>query len=234
MICLNVKENAVSLRNKEYILDSIILLVIIQIARVIIKYILLSQFNFTLENLNIINIISIIIVGVSAAFIFRGNDLFNSAGQRLIKLNNKYTNKKIRLASGFIGIMGLCIAPYFKGGYLSSNLIILTLYLIVQPIFEEILFREYIWNYIGSFEKDEKKVLIIISIVSALFKLGYWDIISQNLSVIGSSYFTVDIIMPKVFFGLIVAFVLGIIKIKYKDTYLCIFAHSLINIIFGK
>ena len=55
MICLNVKENAVSLRNKEYILDSIILLVIIQIARVIIKYILLSQFNFTLENLNIIN-----------------------------------------------------------------------------------------------------------------------------------------------------------------------------------
>ncbi len=84
------------------------------------------------------------------------------------------------------------------------------------------------------FEKDEKKVLIIISILSALFKLGYWDIISQNLSVIGSSYFTVDIIMPKVFFGLIVAFVLGIIKIKYKDTYLCIFAHSLINIIFGK
>ena len=77
MICLNVKENAVSLRNKEYILDSIILLVIIQIARVIIKYILLSQFNLTLENLNIINIISIIIVGVSSAFIFRGNDLFN-------------------------------------------------------------------------------------------------------------------------------------------------------------
>ena len=58
MICLNVKENAVSLRNKEYILDSIILLVIIQIARVIIKYILLSQFNLTLENLNIINIIN--------------------------------------------------------------------------------------------------------------------------------------------------------------------------------
>ena len=73
-----------------------------------------------------------------------------------------------------------------------------------------------------------------VNILSALFKLGYWDIISQNLSVIGSSYFTVDIIMPKVFFGLIVAFVLGIIKIKYKDTYLCIFAHSLINIIFGK
>ena len=82
--------------------------------------------------------------------------------------------------------------------------------------------------FIGSY------FLFIISILSALFKLGYWDIISQNLSVIGSSYFTVDIIMPKVFFGLIVAFVLGIIKIKYKDTYLCIFAHSLINIIFGK
>ena len=106
--------------------------------------------------------------------------------------------------------------------------------MIIQPIFEEVIFREYIWNYIGSFEKDENKVLIIVSILSALFKLGYWDIVSQNLSVVGSSFFTIDIIMPKVFLGLIIAFILGIIKIKYKDTYLCIFAHSLINIFFAR
>ena len=234
MIYLDIKESRVSLRNKEYILDCIILLVIVQIIRVIIKYIFLSQFNFTLENINIINIISIMIVGISTSFILRGSDLFNPAGQRLKKLNNRYNNRNIRLILGGISLVGICVAPYFSGGYLFTNLIVLFLALIIQPIFEEVIFREYIWNYIGSFEKDENKVLIIVSILSALFKLGYWDIVSQNLSVVGSSFFTIDIIMPKVFLGLIIAFILGIIKIKYKDTYLCIFAHSLINIFFAR
>lgn len=234
MIYLDIKESRFSLRNKEYILDCIILLVIVQIIRVIIKYIFLSQFNFTLENINIINIISIMIVGISTSFILRGSDLFNPAGQRLKKLNNRYNNRNIRLILGGISLVGICVAPYFSGGYLFTNLIVLFLALIIQPIFEEVIFREYIWNYIGSFEKDENKVLIIVSILSALFKLGYWDIVSQNLSVVGSSFFTIDIIMPKVFLGLIIAFILGIIKIKYKDTYLCIFAHSLINIFFAR
>lgn len=231
---MDIKESRFSLRNKEYILDCIILLVIVQIIRVIIKYIFLSQFNFTLENINIINIISIMIVGISTSFILRGSDLFNPAGQRLKKLNNRYNNRNIRLILGGISLVGICVAPYFSGGYLFTNLIVLFLALIIQPIFEEVIFREYIWNYIGSFEKDENKVLIIVSILSALFKLGYWDIVSQNLSVVGSSFFTIDIIMPKVFLGLIIAFILGIIKIKYKDTYLCIFAHSLINIFFAR
>ena len=231
---MNIKENSYISKSKEYILDAIILLVIVQIARVIIKYIFLSQFNFTLENINIINIISIMIVGISTSFILRGSDLFNPAGQRLKKLNNRYNNRNIRLILGGISLVGICVAPYFSGGYLFTNLIVLFLALIIQPIFEEVIFREYIWNYIGSFEKDENKVLIIVSILSALFKLGYWDIVSQNLSVVGSSFFTIDIIMPKVFLGLIIAFILGIIKIKYKDTYLCIFAHSLINIFFAR
>lgn len=230
MICLNIKENSSISKSKEYILDAIILLVIIQIARVIIKYIFLSQLNFTLENVNITNIISIMFVGISMCIILRGNELFNPAGQRLIKLNNRYDNKNKRLILGGITLIGICVSPYIKGGYLYSNLILLTLSLIVQPIFEEVIFRDYIWNYIGSFERDEKKVLVIVSLLSALFKIGYWDIISQNLSVVSSSFFTIDIIISKVFFGLIIAFILGILKIKYKDTYLCILAHSLINV----
>ena len=169
----------------------------------------------------------------ASLLINRANDLFNPAGQRLIKLNNKYNNKKLRLILGSITLGAICVTPYFKGGYLSSNLIILTLSLIAQPIFEEVIFRDYIWNYIRSFQKDEKKVLIIVSLLSALFKIGYWDIISQNLSVVSSSFFTIDIIISKVLFGLIIAFILGIVKIKYKDTYLCIFVHSLINVFWG-
>lgn len=234
VIYLDIKENSTISKGKEYILDAIILLVIVQIARVIIKYIFLSQLNFTLENVNIANIISIMLVGISVSLILRGNDLFNPAGQRLTNLNNRYNNKNIRLILGGITFGAVCIMTYFDGGYLPSNLIMLALSLIVQPIFEEVIFREYIWNYMGRFQKDEKKVLVIVSLLSSLFKIGYWDIISQNLSVVGSSFFTIDIIIAKIFFGLIIAFILGIVKIKYKDTYLCIFVHSLINVFFER
>lgn len=234
VIYLDIKEDGSIYKNKEYILDAIILLFIVQIARIIIKYIFLSQLNFTLENINIINIISIMLVGMILSFILRGNSLFNPPKQVLTNLNNRHNNKNVRLILGGITLICICVKPYFSGGYLLSNLIILTLSLIVQPIFEEIIFREYIWNYIGSFQKDQKKVLVIVSLLSALFKIGYWDIISQNLSVVSSSFFTIDIIIYKVFFGLVMAFILGIIRIKYKDTYLCIFVHSLLNIFFTR
>ena len=227
---MNVKEIKPDLRKKDYILDCTILLLIIQLARVIIKYILQIPLNMTLENINIVSIISMMIVGISVSFILKGNDLYNPAVQRLIKLNNRYNNKNIRLIFGGISLICICIAPYLKGGYQISNLIILFLTLIVEPIFEEIIFREYLWNYIESFEKNENKTLIIITILSSIFKIGYWDIISQNLNVIGSSFFTIDIMLSKIFWGLIVAFILGIIKIKYKDINLCIFSHSFINI----
>lgn len=219
------------LRGKEYILDAIILLVIIQIVRVIIKYIFLSQLNFTLETVNIANIISIMLVGSSLSLILRGNDLFNPASQRLIKLNNKYNNKNIRIVLGSIAIVSICLKTYLKGGLLTSSLIMVTLALIVQPVFEELIFREYLWNYIENFLHDDKKVLIIISILSALFKFGYWDIVSQNLSVISSSLYTIDVLSSRVFFDLILAFILGGFKMKYQDTYLCIFVHSLLNIL---
>ena len=204
---------------KEYILDVVILLVITQIFRVVIKYIFLSQLNFTLENVNIANIISIMLIGISLSMFIRGNDLFNPASQSLIKLNNRYTNKNVRIILGIVTLISLISNIYLDGGFIKSNLIVIALFMIVQPIFEEIIFREYLWNYIGCFMKDEKIILVVISILSAIFQIGYWDIVSQNLSLVGSSFYTVDIILSRVVFNFILGLILGIVKIKYKDTY---------------
>ncbi|WP_443081656.1 CPBP family intramembrane glutamic endopeptidase [Terrisporobacter sp.] len=234
MIQLNLNESKARLVKKEYILDVIILLVITQIFRVVIKYVFLSQLNLTLENINIANIISIMLVGISLSMFLRGSDLFNPAGQRLIKLNNRYTNKNIRIILGIVTLISLILNICLDGGFIKSNLIIMTLFMIAQPIFEEVIFREYLWNYIGCFLKDEKRILAIISILSAIFQIGYWDIVSQNISVVGSSFYTVDVVLSRVLFNFILAFILGIVKIKYKDTHLCIFVHSLANIFFIK
>ena len=80
-------------------LDCFLVLVVLQIARIIIKNILLSVLNFTDINLNIANIISIMIVGISVFMFLRGSSLFNPAGNRLTEMANKYDNKKIRIIS---------------------------------------------------------------------------------------------------------------------------------------
>ena len=71
-------------------LDCFLVLVVLQIARIIIKNILLSVLNFTDINLNIANIISIMIVGISVFMFLRGSSLFNPAGNRLTEMANKY------------------------------------------------------------------------------------------------------------------------------------------------
>lgn len=230
---LNLDVSKSRIQDKEYVLDAVLLLIIVQIARITLKYIFLSQLNFTYENVNIANIISIMLVGISLAHFLRGNNRFNPAGQRLTNLNNKYHNKNTRIILGILAGLGILVSYFLEGGAFFTTLVILSLSLIVEPIFEEVIFRDFLWNYMSNYQKDEKKILINISILSALFKIGYWDIISQNLNVVGSSFYTVDIIFSKVIFGLIFAFILGIVRMKFKDTYICIFLHSLINVLFG-
>ena len=88
-------KKSISIREREYILDCFLILIVLQIARIIIKNVLLSVLSFTAINLNIANIISIMIVGISVFLFLRGSSLFNPAGYRLTQMANKYENKKI-------------------------------------------------------------------------------------------------------------------------------------------
>ncbi|EGT3954628.1 CPBP family intramembrane metalloprotease, partial [Clostridioides difficile] len=69
---------------KKCIIDSILLMFIIQILRMILNYVLLSQFEFTLENFNIINLISFTLVGLSLILFLKDNSLYNKVRNRKI------------------------------------------------------------------------------------------------------------------------------------------------------
>lgn len=222
----------ISIKNKEYILDCLLIVFILQIIRIIIKSILLSVFNFTDINLNIANIVSIMIVGISIFLFLRGSSLFNPAGYRLTEMANNYEHKKIRVIFLAVTLISLIFTIVIKTEYIFYELVILCLTTIVVPIYEEMLFRQYLWNYVKSFVESEKVTWIIISIISVLFILGYWDIVSQNLQVISSDKFAVDVITSKMGLGIIIAAATGFVKYKYKDIYLCIFLHIIISCIF--
>ncbi|MBU5336717.1 CPBP family intramembrane metalloprotease [Intestinibacter bartlettii] len=212
-------------------LDCFLILVILQLVRIIIKNVLLSVLNFTAINLNIANIISIMIVGISIFLFLRGSNLFNPAGYRLTQMSNKYDNKNIRIIFFILMLMSLALTIIFKTDYVFYEILIMCLSAVVVPLYEELLFRQYLWNYVNSFVENQKTTWIIISIISVLFILGYWDIISQNLEVISSDKFAIDVVTSKMGLGILIAAATGFMKYKYKDIYLCIFVHIIISCI---
>lgn len=226
-----VKKN-INITSKEYILDCLLIIFILQIARIIIKNVLFSVFNFTDINLNIANIVSIMIVGISISLFLKGSSLFNPAGYRLVEMANNYENKRIRIIFLVIALTSLALTIIIKTECIFYELVIMCLATLVIPIYEELLFRQYLWNYINGFVESEKVTWIIISIISILFVFGYWDIVSQNLQSINSDKFAVDIISSKLVVQAVVSVATGFLKCKYKDIYLCIFLHIIISCIF--
>ncbi|MGN1031953.1 MAG: CPBP family intramembrane glutamate endopeptidase, partial [Intestinibacter sp.] len=136
-----MKKAKIGIRDKEFLLDCFLILVVLQIGRIIIKNILLSVLNFTSINVNIANIVSIMIVGISVFLFLRGSNLFNPAGYRLTELSNKYDNKKIRIILFAITLLSLIVTVIFKSDRVFYGLLLICLSAIVVPFYEEMLFR---------------------------------------------------------------------------------------------
>ena len=229
---MNLGKLNFKIKDKEFLLDCFLILFVLQIGRIVIKNILLSVLNFTAVNVNIANIISIMIVGISVFLFLRGSNSFNPAGYRLTELSNKYDNKKIRIILFAVTLLSLLATIVIKGDNVFYGWLMICLSAVVIPFYEEMIFRQYLWNYINTFVEEEKITWIIVSILSILFVLGYWDMISQNIMVISSDKFTVDIALSRMGLGVIISAVTGFMKYKYKDIYLCVFLHTIINCIF--
>ena len=80
--------------------------------------------------------------------------------------------------------------------------------------------------------ENQKTTWVVITIMSVLFILGYWDIVNQNLQIVGSDKFAVDVTFTNMKLGVLMSAITGFMKYKYKDIYLCIFLHIIISCIF--
>lgn len=211
-------------------MDSIFLIGIIQLFRSFINKILLSQLNLNLLNAQIINMISCMIVCISLSLILKNNELYSPVGHKLIIMTNtKITLPKIILL-GILTVL-IVINPNFNGGYIISNIIPLVTSTIIIPILEELLFREYLWNYFKNYVRNRFKIFIGITILYGIYYIGYIDIIHRELTLVNQSAYTLNLILYGVVRYLVLGSILGFIKIKFKDTQICILVHSLINVI---
>lgn len=129
-----------------------LLMFIVQILRMILNYVLLSQFEFTLENFNIINLISFTLVGLSLILFLKDNSLYNKVRNRKIteafeENKNNILIEKCKLIL-FVVVLSLAIiVTYCTKGYVLFNVTMMTLSVLIVPIFEE-LFLENIYGTI--------------------------------------------------------------------------------------
>ena len=99
---------------------------------------------------------------------------------------------------------------------------------IITPIFEELIFRGYVWNKLNIVFDKECKVYIVTTVLFGLWHIGYISSISFRVH-----EGLITVIIWKVITGLCFGIILGGLRLKTKNTYLTILLHGVLNI-FGK
>jgi membrane protease YdiL (CAAX protease family) len=94
---------------------------------------------------------------------------------------------------------------------------------IVTPIYEELLFRGYIWNRFGK-AMDKKSAVYIWNI----FLFALWHIGYMVPHIIEGNWFAV---LTKLAAGAIFGVVLGFIRMRTDNCYITILAHGIMNLI---
>lgn len=217
-------------KSREYILDVILILLILQLGRICINNILSSQLRLSLSNFMITTVISFILTIIFLLLVLKNNKKFNIPHLKIVNMFDQKVNSIRKLLGIIIGTI-VCLLPYFKGGYTLYNIEKIILFIIIIPVFEELVFREYMWNYLYNFSKNIPKIFISITLLYAIFQFGYVDIIIKYMKLIYSTSYLIDIVNLVVIRGIIIGAILNFIKVKLKDIYICILVHILINIL---
>lgn len=114
----------------------------------------------------------------------------------------------------------------FTGGF---HAIILLFYSsIVTPIFEELIFRGYVWNKLNTIFSKEWKTYIVSTVLFSLWHIGYISSIAFRVE-----NGLANAMIWKVITGFCFGIILGAVRLKTKNSYSTILLHGVLNI-FGR
>lgn len=131
-------------------------------------------------------------------------------------------------------IIGTCITAILliatPSNYLDGFQAIILLFYgsVITPIFEELIFRGYIWNKLNTIFEKEWITYIVSTVLFALWHLGYIDSIAFR-----TETGLANAILWKVITGLCYGVVLGAVRLKTKNSYSTMLLHGMMNI-FGR
>lgn len=227
MKLFNTPFKSISTRNQLFVLFIKIILIITLIQ--VLRALVMGGLWFAVkpgENIvlfQVINGISFVVVGILLLAWFKPspNDL---------NLNWDGINKRSRIIYVILGIIlfTLLILPVVLGFELEMIVMGFVFGLIV-PLFEELLFRGYLWNKVEKSLKSQRSGLItwiIITLSFALWHIGYLDVFLIHPIKIA----LIPLIIGKIGVGLILGSIVGFIRLKTGKVYGSFFFHAFWNI----
>jgi membrane protease YdiL (CAAX protease family) len=148
--------------------------------------------------------------------------------------NNPSKGRIIRYSAATIIVMLLIIlTPVFNGGFSSDVIIPLVLSTLATPVFEELIFRGYVWNELKHCFENELSVYMISTLLFAVWHLGYFDSIWFRMTLSGHNTGFAFAMFMKVITGLCFGIIIGFVRYKLKNSYAAMLMHSFMNI-FGR
>ena len=207
----------------------IIVLVIIQLTRMIIRQLLFKFVDQTNLNCDITAMLTMCLLTALIVFIANKQKITLSFVPNIHSTKGRIGYIFSTILAAFL----ILSTPYFNSNF-SANLIIPLVYsTIVTPVFEELIFRGYVWNELAMNFKSEFKVYIISTIFFAVWHLGYIDIIWFKMYLRGEVIGLQFAMFMKVITGLIFGIIIGWVRYKTKNCYAAMLIHSIMNV-FGR
>ncbi len=155
-------------------------------------------------------------------------------------LDIKKMDKRVKIVYLIGGILVIVIALLTPSLWLEPSpmtIISVVESVLIYPIFEELLFRGYVWSKLEKrFEGRRFGGMEIIALNSLLFgvwHLGYLDVIFMKTQAQLTSTPFVTIMFYKVLTGMVFGVLTGVARWRMKSTYSSILVHSFFNI-FGR
>jgi len=185
-------------------------LVLLQLGRIIFKYVIFIFIDRSLLSDVIVNMLYMgIIIGVFIAIIKKKKININIFPE---KFNIKYKVFTIIVSLFFI------ITPIVTTNYQLYNILSLIYNAIITVIFEEFIFRGYIFKEI-SLMKNDLIAYIVSTLLFGIWHFGYIDTIIWRTSLFYTNSDIVNIMFWKVITGIVIGIVLGFFRYKNKNVY---------------
>lgn len=132
---------------------------------------------------------------------------------------------QVHMAAAVAAVLFFAITLFWVKTFTWQNLLMIVYAGIVTPVFEELLFRGFIWNRLKRHIQKEWKVFLVVTALFGLWHIGY----AVGITLWQGGDLMHCIIM-KVLWGTMYGLFLGAIRLKTKNCYLGILAHGVLNV----
>ncbi|BDZ70674.1 CPBP family intramembrane glutamic endopeptidase [Methanobacterium petrolearium] len=202
------------------VLKIVVVLAIIHVSRVAIFEFLFVTVKPGASLFLILRGLDFIIVGIILLLYFKPS--LDDLG---LRWNNIRLKNKIIYIMGF-SLLTILILSQFVFEWEFYILIYLLSYAIITPVFEELVFRGYIWSKIRASEgmiNQDGLTFLTVTLLFSVWQLGYADVLIR--------YSNLGLIMAlKMMAGLVLGLFVGYLRLKTGKTYASIIFHGLWNL----